>query len=320
MPPSIPEEAHRITIPGYPERIGKVRHTINLDAEKMGMVASDRISTFDNVHPTAIPDKGKILTAMSVFWFGMAERLGIPHHLLSADIDEIIERYPDLAAHRDQIDGRIMLVKKGVVAPIEAIMRGNIAGSGWKDYNNNKGVVCGIQLPPGLLNSQELVPPIFTPSTKEEVGHDRNITFKEACTITDRTIVEAIRDQSTLLFTAARDYAKKKGIILADTKFEWAQTPDGLMLVDEVLTPDSSRFWPLDQFEVGRDQPSFDKQYVRDYVKKELGWTGEPPAPPLSAHVVGVTREKYLQAYSMLTGLPFPSKPAVLYAAGRRAA
>lgn len=300
MSPLIPENAHSITIPGYSERVGKVRHTYELDNEHLLMVASDRVSTFDVVHPTAIPDKGKVLTAISAFWFSMAEQLGIPHHLITADTDEIIERYPELKTNRDQIEHRSMLVHKGAVPPLEAIVRGNITGSGWKEYQQN-GTVCGIELPANLQQCEELHPPIFTPSTKAEEGHDVNISYEQACEIVDGKIVDEIREKSLLLFSHAREYAKKSGIIIADTKFEFAQTEDGLLLADEVLTPDSSRFWPVETFGVGRDQPSLDKQYVRNYVSG-LGWNKEYPAPEIPHEVVQVTRNKYLSAYQRLTG------------------
>lgn len=303
MPPFIPDGAHVIDVPGYAERIGKVRHSYTLSDDELLIVASDRISTFDHVHPTAIPDKGKILTAMSVFWFRMAEKLGIPHHLITADTDKIIERYPALETHRSKIDGRSMLVQKADVAPVEAIVRGNITGSGWKDYEQNQGKVCGIQLPAGLQKSQELRPPIFTPSTKEDVGHDKNISFEQMVALVTRPIADEIRAKSLRLFTAARDYAKSCGIVLADTKFEFGKKDGEIILIDEILTPDSSRFWPEEQVVLGQDPPSFDKQYVRDYASKELQWNREPPAPALPDHVVQVTRHKYVRAYEMLTGL-----------------
>jgi phosphoribosylaminoimidazole-succinocarboxamide synthase len=298
--PRIPESAHRIEIPDFKERVGKVRHTYEVDTDHLLMVSSDRVSTFDVVHPTAIPDKGKILTQMAAFWFERIERLGIPHHFVTADTDEIIARYPNLLPHKDQLQDRSMLVNKGDVYPVEAIVRGNITGSGWKDYKKT-GEVCGIRLPEGLQESQELDPPIFTPSTKAEVGHDENIPFERAAEIVGKDVASQIRELSILLFSDAREYARIRGIIIADTKVEWANINGELTLVDEVLTPDSSRFWPEDSFELGKTPNSLDKQYVRDYVNK-LGWNKEYPAPELPEEVVQLTRRKYVQACEQLTG------------------
>lgn len=305
MPPLIPDGAHRIELPGYPERVGKVRHNFDLDTDHMLLVASDRISTFDAVHPTRIPDKGKILTQLSVFWFKMADALGIPHHLITADMNTIVEKYPTLEPHAPMLDGRSMLVRKGVVVPIEAIVRGHLAGSGWKDYQAT-GKVCGHVLRGGLKQCAQFDAPLFTPSTKEETGHDKNITFEVACDIAGEDVMEEMRDKTLQLFVATRAYAERQGIIIADTKLEWAHHKDidELMLVDEVLTPDSSRFWPADKYAPGRDQESFDKQIVRNHVSA-TGWNKEPPAPELPPDIVRFTRDKYIEVYERLTGKKF---------------
>ena len=298
--PNIPEGAHRVELPGYPERVGKVRHTFDLGTGELLMVASDRVSTFDSVHPTAIPDKGAILTQISKFWFDFAAEHGIPHHLVTAETDEIIRLYPALAPYRDALDKRSMLVKKGDIVPIEAIVRGNITGSGWESYKKD-GTVCGIALPEGLRQCEKLDQPLFTPSTKADEGHDINISFEEASDRVGGVLMRHMRNLSLKLFTSARDYAAGKGIIIADTKFEWTEH---MVLADEVLTPDSSRFWPADDFEVGRDQKSFDKQIVRNHVK-EAGWDKRPPAPELPREIVDRTRERYLEVYERLTGKAF---------------
>ena len=298
--PNIPDGAHRIELPGYEERVGKVRHTYDLRDGNMLMVASDRVSTFDSVHPTAIPDKGKILTEISKFWFERADAIGIRHHLISTDIGHIIDDYPDLKPYRAMLERRTMLVEKGDIVPIEAIVRGNITGSGWKNYLKD-GTVCGIQLPEGLRQCERLEEPLFTPSTKADEGHDINISFREACDRVGTNVMLEMRDQSMRLFDDARAYAAEKGIIIADTKFEW--TRDG-KLADEVLTPDSSRFWPADEFEVGRDQNSFDKQIVRNHVES-TGWDKLPPAPELPQEIVDRTRDRYIEVYERLTGKAF---------------
>lgn len=300
MPPFIPEGAHRITISGYSERVGKVRHTYDLGGDELVMVASNRISTFDCIHPTPIPGKGEVLTQMSAFWFRFAETLGIPHHLITADTAEILSRYPALKPHAVTLNGRSMLVKKGSVLQIEAIVRGHITGSGWKDYQRTS-YVCSIPLPAGLQNCEKLEEPLFTPSTKAEEGHDENISFKQACAIAGKEIMEEVRKKTLLLFLQARKYAEERGVIIADTKMEWAKMDDGkLMIVDELLTPDCSRFWPADQYAPGRDQPSFDKQYVRDYAA-QTGWDKKDPAPPLPEHVVLGTQARYAEAMERLT-------------------
>ena len=261
------------------------------------IVATDRISAFDCVMPNGIPDKGKILTALSVFWFGKFAG-EFENHLLTVDVADYP---PALKAHRDQIEGRSMLVKKASVIPIECVARGYLAGSGWKEYQKSQ-TVCGVPLPGGLAQCQRLPEPIFTPATKEESGHDVNISFDEAAEIIGQPTAIELRRRTLALYSLAAEYASSRGVIIADTKFEFGRLPDGrLILIDEVLTPDSSRFWPAAQYAPGRDQPSFDKQYVRNYLES-LDWNKQPPAPPLPDDVVAGTRQRYVEAYKMLTG------------------
>jgi phosphoribosylaminoimidazole-succinocarboxamide synthase len=258
------------------------------------MVASDRISTYDVVHPTPIPDKGKVLTALSVFWFHRTVDI-VPNHLVSAT-----EGVPD------DVRGRALMVRRLEMLPLECVVRGYLTGSGWKDYQRT-GAVCGIELPAGLRESEQLPEPIFTPATKAEVGdHDENVDLERATEIVgDRAVVERLRHVSIDLYRQAAVYARDRGIILADTKFEFGWDANRLLtLGDEVLTPDSSRFWPADGYAPGRPQPSFDKQYVRDWAAGS-GWDKTPPAPPLPADVVACTREKYVQAYELIAGEPF---------------
>ncbi len=277
-------------------------------ADTLLIIATDRISAFDVVMPNGIPDKGKVLTQLSKFWFEMVEqKLGdkLSHHLLStdpADLEGLNEQ------HIEQLRDRIMIGRKCKVVPIECVVRGYITGSGWKEYQNN-GTVCGIKLPAGLQQCQQLPEPIFTPSTKAEEGHDENITFEQACEVAGKELMTTLRDLSLAIYQMGHDYAAERGIILADTKFEFGlpleQNDAKPILIDEVLTPDSSRFWPADQYEVGRDQPSFDKQYVRNYLQALVDagrWRKEPPAPELPAEIVKNTRQKYLDAYKQLTG------------------
>jgi phosphoribosylaminoimidazole-succinocarboxamide synthase len=283
------------TLP-LPVRRGKVRDVYDL-VEQLLIVATDRISAFDCVMPNGIPDKGKILTALSLFWFdkfaGQFE-----NHLISADVPD----YPaSLKPYRNQIEGRSMLVKKATVIPIECVARGYLAGSGWKEYQKSQ-TVCGIPLPSALRQCDRLPKAIFTPATKEESGHDINISFDETVArIGERTATE-LRNRTLELYTLAAAHAERRGVIIADTKFEFGRLPDGrIILIDEVLTPDSSRFWPAGEYEPGRDQASFDKQYVRNYLE-DLDWNKQPPAPPLPDDVVAGTREKYVEAYRKLTG------------------
>lgn len=277
-------------------RRGKVRDVYEVDERQLLFVASDRISAFDCVLPQGIPFKGKVLNQLSVFWFGKLREIGRDHFLTDR-----IQEYPAvLQNYRDQLDGRSMLVRRTRPLPIECVVRGYLAGSGWKEYRQS-GSVCGLQLPKGLKESSRLPAPIFTPSTKAEVGHDENISFEITTEMIGRELAEEIRDLSLALYTRAADYAAGRGIVICDTKFEFGVDEQGVRLIDEVLTPDSSRFWPADQYRPGRPQPSFDKQYVRDYLET-LDWDKKPPAPPLPAEVVTATARRYLEAYRQLTG------------------
>jgi phosphoribosylaminoimidazole-succinocarboxamide synthase len=271
---------------------GKVREMYDL-GDRLLMVASDRISTYDVVHPSPIPDKGKVLTGLSTFWFEQTGDL-VPNHLLSAT-----EGVPDEAR------GRALAVRKLEMLPVECVVRGYLTGSGWKDYQAT-GAVAGIKLPEGLRDSEKLPEPIFTPSTKADVGHDETIDFDRAAELVGgRELMEHLRELSLALYGFAADHAASRGVILADTKFEFGRDADGLVRVgDEVLTPDSSRFWPADTYEVGRPQPSFDKQYVRDWAAG-TGWDKRPPAPAIPDDVVAGTRRRYIDAYERITGQPF---------------
>jgi phosphoribosylaminoimidazole-succinocarboxamide synthase len=272
---------------------GKVREIYQADEDTLLLVASDRISTYDVVHPTAIPDKGSVLTGLSAFWFDRTADI-IPNHLLS-----VTEGVPD------EVRGRAMAVRRLDMLPVECVVRGYITGSGWKDYQAT-GAVSGIELPAGLRESDQLPEPLFTPSTKATTGHDEAIDFEGAVElIGDRELAERVRDVSLAVYNWAAEHARERGIILADTKFELGLDADGtLRLGDEVCTPDSSRFWPADQYEPGRSQPSFDKQYVRDWASG-TGWDRTPPAPEIPEEVVARTREKYVEAYERITGEPF---------------
>jgi phosphoribosylaminoimidazole-succinocarboxamide synthase len=283
-------------VPDYPCRRGKVRDVYDL-GDRLVIVATDRISAFDWVLPTGIPDKGRVLTGLTLFWL---DRLGVPNHLLSTDLADLP---PPFAARRDELQGRTMLVRKTAVVPIECVVRGFLAGSGWKEYRQH-GTVCGLSLPAGLRESQELSEPIFTPATKEESGHDLNIPFERMTRITGPAVAEEMRRRSLDVYHRAAEYARQRGILIADTKFEWGRLPSGeLILIDEVLTPDSSRFWPLDRYQPGTSPPSFDKQFVRDWLETS-GWDKNSPPPELPAQVVSQTREKYLEAYERLIGQP----------------
>ncbi len=272
---------------------GKVRDIYDAGEERLLLVASDRISTYDVVHPTPIPDKGKVLTGLTAFWLDRTDDI-CPNHLVSyTDVPE---------EHR----GRAMLVERLEMVPVECVVRGYITGSGWKDYLAT-GAVCGIGLPAGLRESERLPEPIFTPATKADVGdHDENVDFDRAAEIVgDRPLLEELRRLSIAIYERAADHARERGIVLADTKFEFGRRPDGtIVLGDEVLTPDSSRFWPADGYEPGRGQPSFDKQYVRDWATAS-GWDKSPPAPEIPADVVEGTRARYVDAYERITGEPF---------------
>jgi phosphoribosylaminoimidazole-succinocarboxamide synthase len=277
---------------------GKVRNVYDL-GDKLLFVASDRISAFDVVMANGIPDKGKILNLISSFWFDFMEDVA-ENHKITTDIDEIIAADDRLEAYRDVLDKRSMLVEKATPLTVECIVRGYISGSGWKDYKKT-GMICGIKLPEGLQESDKLESPIFTPSTKADEGHDINITQEEASKELGDETFELIMQKSIEIYSKARDYADTKGIIIADTKFEFGKVGDKIILIDEVLTPDSSRFWPKDDYQPGRSQKSFDKQFVRDYLET-LDWDKTPPGPELPEEIVQKTREKYLQAYKILTG------------------
>jgi phosphoribosylaminoimidazole-succinocarboxamide synthase len=286
-------------IPSYPKRSGKVRDLYDLPGDRLLIVATDRISAYDVVMANGIPDKGRVLTQISMFWFKFfaAE---VPNHVLSAELSGLPPdaQSPDLA-------GRSLLCRKAEVVPIECVVRGYLAGSGWRQYKES-GDICGATLPKGLKQCSELPEPIFTPSTKAQTGHDENISFEAACGVVGPDLAKTLRDYSLRLYTKARAYAAERGIIVADTKFEFGVLPDGnVILIDEVLTPDSSRFWPADAYKPGRDQPSFDKQFVRDYLD-EIGFNHQPPGPILPPEIVERTREKYIEAYTRLTGLEFP--------------
>jgi phosphoribosylaminoimidazole-succinocarboxamide synthase len=275
---------------------GKVRDVYEID-DQLLIVASDRISAFDVVMDDPIPDKGKILTSISIFWFEKLASI-IENHLISTDPAE----YPEVCRkYSDQLRGRSMLVKKTEPLAVECIVRGYITGSGWKDYLSN-GKVCGIPLSDGLKESEKLPEPIFTPSTKAEDGmHDENISFEEAVDTVGREIAEEVKRVSLQIYEFGRDFAAEKGIIVADTKFEFGIKDGRLILIDEVLTPDSSRFWPMDGYKAGGSQKSFDKQFLRDYLL-EINWSKQPPPPKLPAEITGKTKEKYLEALTRLTG------------------
>jgi phosphoribosylaminoimidazole-succinocarboxamide synthase len=277
-------------VPGYPCRRGKVRDVYDL-GDRLVIVATDRISAFDWVMPNGIPDKGRVLTALTRFWL---DRLDVANHFISDNPADMGPAFADLA-------GRSMLVRKTEVVPIECVVRGYLVGSGWKEYRQG-GAVCGIPLPVGLREAEQLPEPIFTPATKEESGHDINISFERMAELVGLETAEELRRDSIAVYRQAAEYARQRGILIADTKLEWGRLPDGaLILIDEVLTPDSSRFWPADSYEVGSNPPSFDKQYVRDYLET-TGWDKNSPPPELPGAVVARTREKYLEAYERVTG------------------
>jgi len=275
---------------------GKVRDVYDIDEKQLLFVASDRISAFDYVLATGIPQKGRILTQISLFWFDFLAEV-VPNHLITADVD----KYPGAARkYADQLRGRSMLVRRAEIFPVECIVRGYISGSAWKEYKST-GAVSGIKLPSGLKESDQFPEPIFTPSTKATSGHDENISFDQMCQIVGVETASHLRDLTLRIYKKAAAYARERGIIIADTKFEFGRTEHGITLCDEVLTPDSSRFWPADKYAPGRAQDSFDKQYVRDYLE-EIHWNKQPPAPGLPAEVARRTSEKYLEAYTQLTG------------------
>lgn len=284
-------------IQGVPCRRGKVRDIYDV-GDRLVIVATDRISAFDWVLPTAIPDKGRVLTGLTLFWL---QKLAVANHLLSIEPKEIP---PPFAARAEVLAGRTMLVRKTEVVPIECVARGYLAGSGWKEYRKDQRV-CGIPLPAGLQESQRLPEPIFTPATKEDSGHDINISFEDMTRRVGRELSETLRQKTIDIYVRAADYARQKGIIIADTKLEWGLLPGGeLILIDEVLTPDSSRFWPLDQYRVGTSPPSFDKQFVRDWLESTT-WDKNSAPPALPEDIVNKTRSKYVEAYERLTGKTF---------------
>ena len=276
---------------------GKVREIYEVDDDKLMMVVSDRISAFDVILPAMITDKGKVLNKISEFWFDYVKDI-IPNHIITTKFEEFPEEF-----RTEEFKDRSMLVKKLKMLPIECIVRGYITGSGWKSYKED-GTVCGIKLPDGLKESEKLPEPIFTPSTKAEEGHDMNISFEETCTLIGKDLAEKVKEKTIAIYTKCADYAKSKGIIIADTKFEFGLDENGeLVLADEVLTPDSSRFWPADDYEVGCSQKSFDKQYMRDWLKAN-NWDAANPTP-IPEEVISTTRAKYVQAYEKLTGKAF---------------
>jgi len=288
----------QLDLPGVQKiKSGKVREIFDL-GDSLLFVASDRISAFDCIMPNGIPRKGEVLTQISYFWFSQTQSFQ-PNHLISHKGDPLPKTLQPFAA---QLAGRSMIVQKAQPLTIECVVRGYLAGSGWKEYRQSQ-TVCGIKLPPGLKESSELLEPIFTPATKAETGHDENISFEQAAAMVGAGIAEKARTASLRIYNTARDYARKRGIIIADTKFEFGMLNGDLVLIDEVLTPDSSRFWPADQYEPGRGQPSFDKQFVRDYLET-LDWDKAPPAPALPDEIVSKTQAKYFEAYERLTGKP----------------
>jgi phosphoribosylaminoimidazole-succinocarboxamide synthase len=281
-----------------PAARGKVRDIYDL-GDKLLIVASDRLSAFDVVLPTGIPDKGRVLTQLSLFWFELLRDV-IPNHILSAT-----EFPAPFDAYKSELAGRSMVVRKTQPLPIECVVRGYVSGSGWKDYRAT-GKICGIDLPNGLIESDRLPEPIFTPATKAETGHDENISFEQAATMVGRELAEKVRDVSLTIYKRAAKYAEPRGVILADTKFEFgllknAAGEDELIWIDEALTPDSSRFWPAAHYEPGGPQPSFDKQFVRDYLER-IQWSKTPPGPELPPEIVALTSAKYREAYRVLTG------------------
>jgi phosphoribosylaminoimidazole-succinocarboxamide synthase len=293
MPPLL-----QSNVPGVPCRRGKVRDVYDL-GDRLVLVATDRISAFDWVLPTPIPDKGRVLTALTLFWL---DYLGVPNHFLSTDLDAM---GPAFGARADDLRGRTCLVRKADVVPIECVARGYLAGSGWGEYRKG-GAVCGVPLPPGLRLAERLPEPIFTPATKEESGHDQNISFESMSELVGAGLAEELRRRTLDTYSRAAEHARGRGLILADTKFEWGRTQDGeIILIDEVLTPDSSRFWPADAYQVGSNPPSFDKQFVRDWLET-TGWDKNSPPPPLPDDVVRRTRDKYVEAYERLTGRALP--------------
>jgi phosphoribosylaminoimidazole-succinocarboxamide synthase len=278
---------------------GKVRDIYEADADHLLMVASDRISAFDVVLPNPIPDKGRVLTGLSLFWFDRTREL-VPNHVVSASMDDLPTGF---AEHREELAGRAMLVRRARMIPIECVARGYLSGSGWKEYRST-GRVCGIELPEGLVESDRLPDPIFTPATKAETGHDENISLEQAGEIVGQGLAHRLKELTIALYEQGAELARERGVILADTKFEFGFAGSEIVLADEVMTPDSSRFWPADEYAAGGPQPSFDKQYVRDWLDGS-GWDHEPPPPELPADVVGQTAGRYREAYERISGEAF---------------
>jgi len=292
----VPSVITSTDLPGI-ERVaqGKVRDVYAVGGDLL-IVATDRISAFDCILPQGIPGKGRVLTQMSIFWFEFLKDV-VPNHLIATDVSD----FPaPLREFRDQLEGRSMLVKRCRMEPIECVARGYVSGSGWKDYKRT-GAICGIPLPAGLRESDKLPQPIFTPASKAETGHDENISFDEAASAVGTVTAELLRSLTLRIYAAAAQHAESRGIILADTKFEFGWHDGELLLGDEVLTPDSSRYWPRDEYQPGGPQKSFDKQFVRDYLET-LDWNKQPPAPPLPDDVIAKTSEKYHEAYERITG------------------
>jgi len=275
---------------------GKVRDVYQLDNERLLFVATDRISAFDYVLATGIPHKGRVLTQISLFWFDFLSDI-VPNHLITANVEQYAQ---ELQKYAEVLRGRSMIVQRAEMFPVECVVRGYISGSAWKEYKAS-GKVCGIELPAGLRESEAFPEPIFTPATKEVSGHDENISFARMCDILGLETSSTLRDLTLRIYKKAAAYARQRGIIIADTKFEFGRTAKGITLADEVLTPDSSRFWPADKYAPGRGQESYDKQYVRDYLE-EIHWNKQPPAPALPDEVARRTSEKYLDAYFQITG------------------
>jgi len=280
-------------------RSGKVRDLYGVGDDLLLLVASDRVSTYDVVHPTPIPDKGKVLTGVSAFWFGRTGEI-VANHLVATSVDDFP---PEAKQHRDALAGRTMLVRRTEIVQFECVVRGYLAGSGWKEYQADQ-TVCGIELPSGLLEASRLPEPIFTPATKAEEGHDVNVSFEVMADGVGGSLAAKLRDLSIALYRHGADRANEQGIILADSKFEFGLLDGEILLCDEVMTPDSSRYWPADQWREGTNPPSFDKQFVRDFAAG-TGWDKTPPAPELPDDIVAATRAKYVEAYERITGMPF---------------
>jgi phosphoribosylaminoimidazole-succinocarboxamide synthase len=285
-------------------RRGKVREVYDVDRETLLLIASDRVSAFDVVMREPVPHKGAVLTQLSAFWFRRLAGV-LPSHFLTAEADEIVQRLPALTDFRESLNGRAMLCRRTTPVPFECVVRGYLAGSAWAEYERSR-TLAGEPLPPGLVESARLEPAIFSPATKAETGHDENVTFAHVALALGTALAQRLREASLALYEAGRGYAGPRGIIIADTKFEFGTTADGaLLVIDEILTPDSSRFWPADRYHPGASQPSFDKQPLRDYlagIKRQGTWDGNAPPPPLPDEVVRATSERYLEAYRRITG------------------